>query len=249
MIVFPMAGLSRRFADAGYTMPKYMLPLERGVCFDYSVMGFLEAYADESFLFIMRDVFGTPGFVEDRLRALGLKRYQLVVLDGPTSGQGETVEKGLQKIGCNEGELTIFNIDTFRTNVTRLPREQRGDGILEVFDGTGDSWSFVEPVQATGNRVARTTEKDPISNLCCTGLYSFASASDFLSALARERCNPTSPHRETFIAPIYNQLIRANRDIRYHLIPSSEVLFCGIPAEYEALLSNPAQLQRWRTEG
>ena len=39
MIVFPMAGLSRRFSEAGYDQPKYMLPLEGGPCFDAGMRG------------------------------------------------------------------------------------------------------------------------------------------------------------------------------------------------------------------
>ncbi len=247
MIVFPMAGLSRRFAEAGYTKPKYMLPLDGGTCFDYSVLGFRQAYADQTFVFIMRNVFETPSFVAERVKALGLKRYRLVVLDTPTSGQGETVEKGLAAEGLEDEELTIFNIDTFRIGVTSTTPEQRGEGFLEVFTGSGTNWSFVAPAAGEGSRVARTTEKDPVSDLCCTGLYNFAHPRLFLDALDAERHAPTSGLAETYVAPVYNHLIQQGRDIRYRHIAREDVVFCGVPAEYEALLLDPSPLRQLRS--
>ncbi len=40
--------------------------------------------------------------------------------------------------------------------------------------------------------------------------------------------------RELYVAPLYNLLIREGRDIRHHLIGGDEVIFCGVPAEYDA---------------
>jgi hypothetical protein len=39
-----------------------------------------------------------------------------------------------------------------------------------------------------------------------------------------------------YIAPIYNHLIGAGARIGFGLIPARDVMFCGVPAEYEALL-------------
>ena len=228
-----MAGLSRRFAEAGYALPKYMLPLGADVCFDLAVAGFVEPYGDETFLFVVRDVSGTPAFVEERCRALGVRRFQIVVLDRTTSGQGETVELGLADVGPEDGELAIFNIDTFRRNVRRPTRAERGDGWLEVVHASGDNWSFVLP--GADGRVARTTEKERISGLCCTGFYGFRNAADFREAMRMERVQATCALPETYIAPIYNHLVTSGRDIRYHVVPPADVSFCGVPSEYEAL--------------
>ena len=232
MIVFPMVGMSRRFSEAGYDRPKYMLPLAGATCFDWSVMGFRDSFTDMTF--VMRGDFDTPDFVRQRLAALGIVDARLVVLDAMTAGQAETVERGLAGVDAigDEG-LAIFNIDTFRPGFTLPPREARGDGYLEVFVGAGDNWSFVADDGTGSNRVARTTEKQPISDLCCTGLYHFARLDDFRSAVAAERADPSSA--ELYVAPAYNHLIAAGRDIRYSVVERDDVVFCGVPSEYEAL--------------
>lgn len=242
MIVFAMAGQSRRFTEAGYDRPKFMLEVGSATAFDYSVAGFLEAFADEPFVFVYRETSGVRDFLEARLAALGVAHPRLVRLDAPTSGQAETVELGLKGLGETSGELTIFNIDTFRTGFSAPGAAERGDGYLEVFRGGGANWSFVAPEAPGSTRVTRTTEKDPISDLCCTGLYHFRRAEDFHWALDQERRHPTTTLGETYVAPIYNHLIRRGADIRYHLVDARDVIFCGVPAEYEALLADASPL-------
>ncbi|AFC87155.1 hypothetical protein [Frateuria aurantia] len=237
MIVFPMVGMSSRFLKAGYDRPKFMLPLNDSTCFDYSIKGFTGAYPAESFVFIMRNDFGAPEFVRERLRAHGLEAAKIVILDEMTKGQAETVELGLQGVDDAGSEgLAIFNIDTFRPNFVLPSSEQRGDGFLETFIGDGSNWSFVLDDGTQSGKAVRTAEKQAISNNCCTGLYHFAKISDFRDALEKERKSPSSP--ELYVAPIYNHLIQMGRNIRYTSIPRGEVIFCGVPSEYEALKQN-----------
>ena len=47
-----------------------------------------------------------------------------------------------------------------------------------------------------------------------------------------EHQNTEPKYKEHFIAPIYNQLIARNLDIRFTTIDRKEVIFCGVPSEY-----------------
>lgn len=235
MIIFPMAGMSQRFLNAGYDVPKFQLPLWDGTVFDYAVSSFASSFDSSPFLFIYRETGGVRDFLESRVANLGIREAGLASLKKPTAGQAETVELGLAEDGVADDEaLTIFNIDTFRMPWSRpegLPSDL--DGWLEVFRGTGENWSFVRPSDEAGI-AAETAEKISISDLCCTGLYHFTNAALFRSALASEHESPSA--RELYIAPIYNHLIAAGSRIGFGLMPNDDVLFCGVPAEYEALL-------------
>jgi len=244
MIVFPMAGLSRRFADAGYNLPKYMLEAHGRSVFSHAVGSFSHYFDRTPFLFILRDVGQTTQFVRGECRSLGISDFTIVVLDGPTSGQAETVALGLQHVNaCKTESLTIFNIDTFRPGF-RFPNSfdlKKVDGYLEVFQGSGDNWSYVLPIMNGSDRVAETAEKNPISDLCCTGLYHFASVEIFLKtySIFIKSAAVEIGLKEAYIAPMYNILIRNGHDIRYDLIHDSEVIFCGVPEEYESFKGNP----------
>jgi hypothetical protein len=238
-----MAGLSARFSAAGYDRPKYMLQLGGQSLFDHAVVSFSRYFDQMPFLFIFRDVVGTYTFVAERVAALGIKSAALVALDAPTRGQAETAALGLRRARVDPASpLTLFNIDTFRPGFTfpvhSAPRAL--DGYLEVFEGEGDNWSFVRSDPDDPTLVAETSEKRPISTLCCTGLYNFAAARDFLDAYEAGLSDPAlrGPGDEVFVAPLYNWLIKQGRSIGYDLIPREAVIFCGVPREYEALLDS-----------
>ena len=205
-------------------------------------MSSFEAYfASHDFLFVARSEQGTPDFIRTECARLDLARYATVILDEPTRGQAETVALGLDRAAVPDAApLTIFNIDTFRPGF-RFPIRfdpDVVDGYLEVFRGSGENWSFVRPPDPGSDRVAETAEKVAISDLCCTGLYHFRAAGLYRRAYGpcRDGAAQALGVRELYVAPLYNLLIRDGCDIRYELIPREAVIFCGVPAEYEAFL-------------
>ena len=239
MIVIPMAGASQRFQQAGYRQPKFMLELAGSFVFDHAVASFQRYFTNTPFLFVVRDAHA-GAFVEARILALGIVGANVVVLGTTTAGQAETVERGIGELGRSDDcELTIFNIDTFRPGFLFPddPWFQTSDGYLEVMSATDPGLSFVQPLEENEEpRVARTAEKQVISDLGCTGLYHFRKSGDFREALERERQAPSA--RELYIAPLYNHLIDRGRHIHYTKIESSHVVFCGTPEQYQSILNS-----------
>lgn len=235
-----MAGLSSRFFKQGYKQPKYKLIAHGETLFAHSVKSFKEYFDDEYFLFIIRDVYETKNFVEKEVINLGIKKYSIVALDCETRGQAETVRKGVEL--CSQDityelkkDIIIFNIDTFRPEFRKPYLELLGDGYLEVFKGSGTNWSFARPLSSSGTKVIETAEKNPISQLCSTGLYHFKSwdiyEKAYSSYLNTEKSNWVNG--ELYIAPLYNELIKLGYEIHYNEIDRKDVTFCGVPSEYE----------------
>ncbi len=243
MIVFPMAGLSSRFNDAGYYPQKFQLPIWNGYVFDFAVSSFEERFQSETFMFIYRETGDIERFLEERVAVLGIKDAVLIELKSQTSGQAETVEHGLEIMGVEEDTpITIFNIDTFRRPGTlRIPDRKDLSGFLEVFEGQGDNWSFALPHSEDRELVKRTAEKVAISQFCSNGLYHFASTTIFKRSLERERVKPSAV--ELYIAPIYNHIIREGHLIGLVMIPAHDLRFCGVPDEYKFLCSQPVPWQ------
>ena len=233
-IVIPMAGISKRFTQAGYSVPKYMLEIENKSLFEHSLESFKNYFEESKFLFIARNIHETKKFINEKVKIIGIKKFEIIIIDNPTKGQADTVSIGINKsnIDCSE-PILIFNIDTIRPNYSFPHEISKCDGLLEVFiDETGDNWSFIEPIYNTENKVARTTEKNRISNLCSTGLYFFRNKKlfDFGFKELKESGN----NKELYVAPMYNNLISNNNDVRYYVIKKEEVIFCGTPKEYIA---------------
>lgn len=230
-----MAGLSSRFIKQGYTKPKYQLEISDRPLFDYCILSFKRYFDSESFLFIVR-ANADQDFVNERINRLGIKNAHVMVLGQDTRGQAETVYLGLQNTDISNQSLTIFNIDTIRPNFRFPEVVSTSDGYLEVFRGDGEGWSFIDVDEET-DCVKRTTEKVRISDLCSTGLYFFKDAQvfiDLFEKISKEDVN-LQQGGEYYVAPMYNLLIEKGYTIRYHEIALTEVLFSGIPSEYEAL--------------
>lgn len=229
-----MAGLSQRFIEKGFTLPKYMLYVKNKSIFSLAINSFSNYYTDCKFLFISRDLFETKRFIEAECKLLGIKNYEIIILDKPTKGQAETVYIGINKSTIKEFEpITIFNIDTFRPNF-KFPRNiTEWDGYLEVFWGEGNNWSYAKTESENSTKVIETAEKNQISNYCSTGLYYFKSAKLFIEAYKTQTSNSeTELIKELYVAPLYNVLINQNKNISIELIQKSDVIFCGVPEEY-----------------
>ena len=240
MIVIPMAGLSRRFRDAGYDLPKYRLDLHGRSLFAHAVDSFKAYFATEPFLFIARGEPGVAAFIERERATLGVVSARTVMLPKPTLGQADTVRLGLREAEIGgDTPITIFNIDTFRPGF-RYPTDawmDVADGYLEVMPGSDPGFSYVLPVPGdTEGRAAATAEKIVISDLASTGLYWFRRARDFMQTMAADE-TAAAAHGELYVAPLYNALIAQGLDVRYHRVSADEVIFCGTPVQYQGLLN------------
>jgi hypothetical protein len=234
MIIFiPMAGLSARFTKEGYTLPKYMLFAGNQSLFRIAVSSFKTHFETATFVFIYRNIFDTKSFITAECNVLGIKHVELVEIDQPTKGQAETVKIGIDHLLQKgiDNEMIVFNADTAKTNFVLPDFIKSTDGYLEVFEGEGEHWSFVQPLAGLQNRVERTTEKVRISNLCSNGLYHFTSMQLFMDAYQASFYNQVH-NGEYYIAPMYNALIAQQKKIHYFVLPKSEMLLFGTPVEY-----------------
>lgn len=236
MIVIPMAGLSKRFTEAGYKKPKFMLDLDGMSLFKHSLLSFEKYFKTETFLFISLDIDGYMDFLQQEISELEISKFEIILLKHQTKGQADTVYQGLLKHKNKKDDLLIFNIDTFRPNFSKPIFNKEINGYLEVFIGEGLNWSYIKLDEIDNLKVVETAEKNPISNLCCTGLYYFKDYKDFMDSFTYFNINSIFVKGELYVAPLYNYLIEKGSYISYKLIHSDEVVFCGTPVEYENLL-------------
>lgn len=229
-----MAGLSKRFSDSGFTLPKYMLYAREKSLFNLAVSSFKSYFKTEKFLFIARDVFCTKEFIQKECEILGISFFDVVILNEPTKGQAETVYLGLIASNLQDTEpILIFNIDTFRPNFSFPVELPNWDGYLEVFEGDGANWSYAKTEHKNSTKVMQTAEKEEISNYCSTGIYFFKKKEFFIEAFcgSNKTISKVKP-KELYVAPLYNYLISIGCNINIEIIKRDEVMFCGIPEEY-----------------
>ena len=246
MIVIPMAGQGRRFREAGYTRPKYELPMHGDTLFACCVRSFERYFNSERFLFVARGDHAAADFIATQCARLGIADHRTVLLERPGAGPAEAVLLGLRGGACSANEsLLIFNLDTIRPGYVFPPEAAEADGYLDVVRAAGEHWSFVRPAASFTRRVAEITDERRISDLCCTSLFHFARAADFMAACdaaLHARAADLDRRGKLYIAPLYNTLIDAGRRIVYVEAPASRVHVTGTPAEYGALMASHRSL-------
>ena len=155
-----MAGLSGRFVNDGFLLPKYMLYVKNKSLFYLSVSSFQNYFNEHKIIFIARDLFDTHTFIVEECKKLGISNYEILILDKPTLGQADTVNIGLIHFKIDfEEPIFIFNIDTIRKNFVIPEDIVDFDGYLEVFKGDGGNWSFAQTESRDSTRVVETAEK------------------------------------------------------------------------------------------
>lgn len=239
-IVIPMAGRGSRFADAGYALPKPLLPLH-GVPMIEAVVRNLAPSEPARFVFICRrEHLAAYGF-ERRLRDAA-PGCEIVAIDAVTEGAACTVL--LAEHAIDPGDvLVIANSDQWVDHTMdahlAVMRDAGLDGVIMTMTADDPKWSFVELDERT--RVTNVVEKVVVSDEATVGIYTFARGGDFIRAAKAMIAADERVNGEFYVAPVYNRLIAAGAAIGIDNIGAegAGMYGLGIPADYEAFLALP----------
>ncbi|MCB0428576.1 MAG: glycosyltransferase family 2 protein [Flavobacteriales bacterium] len=229
-MVIPMAGEGRRFMEAGYTIPKYMIEVRGKTLLEWSVDS-LPLDLCTNLIFVALETHEEKWKIERWIRNLYPHRFeiQVVFLKGVTRGQAETALHAKQHMDM-ENPLLVYNIDTqFRSSALKrqLLREDV-DGVLGAFTSNEPRFSYAE-LDAAGRFVSRVAEKIVISANALTGLYHFKDPADFIHVAESHIQSNFRTGGEFYVAPVYNDLIAQGK--RYVVDMAQEVNILGTPEE------------------
>lgn len=239
-IVIPMAGAGSRFAAAGYTDPKPLIPVH-GHPMIKVVIDNLRPSCAHRFIFICQ---------RSHVAAYGLRRKLqswapaslIVELDGLTDGAARTVLAAREWIDSND-RLMIANSDQYVDCAidTYLDQQRRGgwDGYIMTMRAADPKWSFVA-LDAAGC-ATRVVEKEVISNEATVGIYNFLRGRDFVCGAEAMIAADLRVNGEFYVAPVYNELIRQGQRIGVHNIgeDGAGMHGLGIPRDLQAFMALP----------
>ncbi|MGH2874563.1 MAG: hypothetical protein ACRDL5_19150 [Solirubrobacteraceae bacterium] len=234
-VVVTMAGESRRFRRAGFTVPKYRLRVGEHTIFAWAVQS-LSWYVEHGHRLVFVGRADDPGlgeFLDRELEALRFPASELVVLDRTTAGQAETALAAAPLLASDEA-LVVYNIDTHVRPGALDGATLEGDGCIPCFPGAGDGWSFVACDGA--GRATAVRKKRRISPHCSVGLYAFRDLDLYREAYARTR----STDGERYVAALYDALIEAGLEIRMQPLAADDVVALGTPEQ--AALAGPISI-------
>ena len=239
-IVIPMAGAGSRFAHAGYTEPKPLISVG-GVPMIKVVINNLVPKQAHRFIFICQQAH-IESYHLDRKLPLWAPGCEIIGLDGITDGAACSVLAAKEWID-NDLPLMIANsdqyIDVDINNYLQFMTAYDLDGLLMTMKANNPKWSFVGMDE--NNKVTRVVEKEIISDEATVGIYNFKQGRDFVNAALEMIDNNLRVNNEFYVAPTYNRMIKALKNIGIYNIgkEASGMYGLGIPEDLSLFLNLP----------
>lgn len=239
-IVMPMAGRGSRFRDAGYALPKPLIPV-LGQPMARVVIENLRPGGPHRFIFInLRE--NLEGHGIDRLLERWAPGCVNITIDRVTEGAACTVLLARDHID-NDDPLMIANCDQWvdvdiDDYLAAMDRDS-ADGLIMTMWADDPKWSYVR-LDASG-RPVEVVEKRVVSNAATVGIYNFRRGSDFVRAADRMIAKGLRVNGEFYVAPAYNELLAEGKSIAlYDVGRESDGMYgLGIPSDLEKFEASP----------
>lgn len=234
-IVVPMAGRGQRFVDAGYKLPKPLIPVH-GQPMIARVIKNIMPRSPHRFIFIALAEHLSSHDLAAQL-AQWAPGCHIVPVTNVTEGAACTVLLAEREINA-PAPLMIANCDQWiATDIDEFiaARETRNlDGLIMTMEATDPKWSFAR-TNANG-LVTEVAEKKPISNQATTGIYMFRRGCDFANAAHAMIDKNVRVNNEFYVAPAYNEMISSGARIGCFSIGSVEKGMHGLGTDRKSVV-------------
>lgn len=239
-IVIPMAGRGSRFANAGYTDPKPLIPVH-GKPMIQVVVENLSPNIEHRFIFICQNEHIKSYDLNTKLKSYA-DNVEIVGIDGITDGQVCTVLKAKEFINNQEPLMTAnsdqyidFDINHYLEHMTSNDL----DGLIMTMKADDPKWSFAKINEA--GYVTETAEKKVISDNATVGIFNFKHGADLVTAAEKMIADDIRVNGEFYTCPCYNYLIKDNKKIGTYEIGEeyNGMYGLGIPSDLDFFLNHP----------
>ena len=237
-IVIPMAGRGSRFANAGYTLPKPLIPIHDKPMIECVTKNIIPK-KEHRFIYLCQEEHIRKYDLINKLKSISPSCIILSV-NGITEGAACTVLLA-EKYIDNESQLMIANSDQYiDEDINKYLKAGEGyDGLIMTMTASDPKWSFIKYNKE--NLVNMVREKEVISNEATVGIYNFRKGSDFVKYAKPMIQKGIRVNNEFYVAPVYNEMIEDGKRITFYNIGSENngMYGLGIPSDLDKFLKNP----------
>jgi len=239
-IVLPIAGRGSRFVEAGFDLPKPLIPVHSKPMIEV-VVNNIKPKVEHQFIFVV---------LQEHLDHFGMKETleriapgcKIVPVNEVTDGAACTVLLAKKYID-NDNHLMIANSDQFvDIDINDYLSEfdkKNADGLIMTMWADDPKWSYVGFDE--NKWVNNVVEKKVISNDATVGIYNFRRGSDFVKAAELMIQKDLRVNNEFYVAPAYNELIKDKFKIATYNVGEeyAGMYGLGIPSDLEFFLNHP----------
>jgi len=239
-IVLPMAGRGTRFANAGYTVPKPLIPIH-GVPMIKVVVDNLTPKCEHRFIFICQQEHIDRYNLVTELKSF-TRKAEVIGINKVTEGQVCTAllakhffDNDEPLMSANSDQFIDIDINEYLDDMSA----RQLDGLIMTMKSSDPKWSYAR-TDADGY-VVETAEKKVISEDATVGIYNFARGRDLVWSAERMIADNLRVNNEFYTCPCYNYLIRKGMKIGVHSIGEeyNGMYGLGIPSDLDFFIKHP----------
>lgn len=240
-ILIPMAGAGSRFAHAGYRLPKPLIDVHGRPMIEV-VINNLRPEVPHRFIFLCQQQHIQAYNLDSMLPRIAGAQSVVFGVDRLTEGAASTVlmarsyfEDDTPLLIANSDQYVDIKIDNFLASC----RGEALSGSIMTMTADDPKWSFV--ALDDQQHVTRVVEKEVISTEATVGIYYFSRGRDFAEAADAMIDRNERVNGEFYVAPAYNDLIRAGGVIDIYNIGAERdgMYGLGIPEDLDYFLTLP----------
>ncbi len=237
-VVIPMAGMGKRFQQAGYELSKPFIDVGGKPMIERVLENLFLPNARYILIALREHVKNHSKLVQQLRRHYPIT---LVEIDELTEGTACTVMHARHYIE-NDEPLLIANsdqiIDIEVQDMLRDCFERRLDGSILTFidPEKNPKWSFAKVDQ--NGYVTEVQEKKPISKYATVGIYLYTRGKDFVDSAMDMIIHNDRVNGEFYTCPTYNYAIRRGKRIGIYNIETSAMHGLGTPEDLENYIKN-----------
>jgi HAD superfamily hydrolase (TIGR01509 family) len=234
-LVIPMAGDGKRFMDAGYLVPKPLIPIPKNSMI-YEVYTHLNITSN--CIFIVKKSHKDIYNIDKTLDTIH-PNCTIINVEKTTQGSVETILLSEPHIN-NDNPLIISNCDNIviwdSVDFMYMMNKLDADGGIVCFKDSDPKWSFVK--LNDDNQIIEVAEKKPISDNATSGIYYWKRGSDFVKYAKQMIAENYRVNGEFYTAPVYNFAINDGKKIYPYFIEKSDMWGVGDPESLDYFLKN-----------
>ena len=239
-IVIPIAGRGSRFVEAGYTLPKPLIPVH-GIPMIEAVVDNIRPKVTHKFTFVA---------LQEHLDLLEMRVTLERIAPGCTIIPVNKVTEGAactvllaKEIIDNEYPLMLANSDQWvdidiNDYLADLDRKN-ADGLIMTMWADHPKWSYIG-INENGF-INKVVEKQVISNEATVGIYNFRHGSDFVRAAEQMITGNLRVNNEFYVAPVYNEMINWGAKVAFYNVgrDGKGMYGMGVPVDLNEFIQNP----------
>ena len=238
-IIMPMAGEGSRFLKEGWTTPKPLIELNGQPLFKHAISSVTDKDIQMKYSFIVRQEHIDKYQIDKGIRAF-LPEANLFSVVKTTRGAVETCLIAENAITDDDAVIVMDCDLEFRSNkfmeiikqILNKPIEEATGGALVSFESNEPRYSYA--ALGEDGFVARTAEKEVISNHALCGAYFFASGRRFKQITHLLLAEPAFTKPEYYVSLLFNYLLKDGEKV--WLAPMEEYYSYGTPEELKRYL-------------